>query len=337
MANEAVVGKNVEAKEKFKKIMNKYGIFFVLVAMVLLMSMLSPAFLTVRNLLNVVRQISVIGLIAIGVTMIIITRGIDLSSGSLLALSAVIAASLAQRPDWAARMYPNLPALPVIVPVVLALAVGAIVGMINGGLVAFTGIPPFIATLGMMTAARGIALLYADGRPISSLTDSYNFIGQGTIAGVPVPILIFAFIGVISYVMLNHTKFGKYLFAIGGNENAAFVSGVNIKKYKVLVYTYGSFLAALSGIVLSSRISSGQPGLGLAYELDAIAAATIGGTSHSGGIGTIGGTIVGALIIGVLNNGLDLLNVSAYWQQIVKGIIIVGAVILDVRKNAKKK
>ena len=337
MANEAVVGKNVEAKEKFKKIMNKYGIFFVLVAMVLLMSMLSPAFLTVRNLLNVVRQISVIGLIAIGVTMIIITRGIDLSSGSLLALSAVIAASLAQRPDWASRMYPNLPELPVIVPILLALAVGAIVGMVNGGLVAFTGIPPFIATLGMMTAARGIALLYADGRPISSLTDSYNFIGQGTIAGVPVPILIFAFIGVISYVMLNHTKFGKYLFAIGGNENAAFVSGVNIKKYKVLVYTYGSFLAALSGIVLSSRISSGQPGLGLAYELDAIAAATIGGTSHSGGIGTIGGTIVGALIIGVLNNGLDLLNVSAYWQQIVKGIIIVGAVILDVRKNAKKK
>ena len=336
MANEAVVGKNVEAKLKFKKIMNKYGIFFVLVAMVILMSLLSPAFMTVRNLLNVVRQISVIGLIAIGVTMIIITKGIDLSSGSLLALAAVVAASLAQRPDWATRMYPNLPALPVIVPVLAALAVGAIVGMINGGLVAYTGIPAFIATLGMMTAARGIALLYADGRPISSLTESYNFIGQGSIAGIPVPILIFAVIGVISYVMLNHTRFGKYLFAIGGNENAAFVSGVNIKKYKVLVYTYASFLAALSGIVLSSRISSGQPGLGLAYELDAIAAATIGGTSHSGGIGTIGGTIVGALIIGVLNNGLDLLNVSAYWQQIVKGIIIVGAVILDMRKNAKK-
>ncbi len=337
MANEAVVGKNVESKEKMKKILNKYGIFFVLIAMVALMSTLSPSFLTVRNLLNIVRQISVIGLIAIGVTMIIITKGIDLSSGSLLALSAVVAASLAQRPDWATRMFPNLPALPVIVPIIAALAVGAIVGLINGSFVAFTGIPPFIATLGMMTAARGFALLYADGRPISSLTDSYNFIGQGSIAGLPVPVLILAVVGVISYIMLNHTKFGKYLFAIGGNENAAYVSGVNIKKYKVLVYTYGSLLAGLSGIVLSSRISSGQPGLGLAYELDAIAAATIGGTSHSGGIGTIGGTIIGALIIGVLNNGLDLLNVSAYWQQIVKGVIIVGAVVLDVRKNAKKK
>ena len=177
--------------------------------------------------------------------MIIITKGINLSSGSLLALSAVVAASLAQRPDWATRMFPNLPPLPVIVPIIAALAVGAIVGLINDSFVAFTGIPPFIATLGMMTAARGFALLYADGR----LTDSYNFIGQGSIAGLPVPVLILAVVGVISYIMLNHTKFGKYLFAIGGNENAAYVSGVNIKKYKVLVYTYGSLLAGLSGIV----------------------------------------------------------------------------------------
>ncbi len=343
MANEAVVGKlgkigkNTESKEKFKKIMNKYGIFFILFAMVMLITALSPAFLTVRNLLNVVRQISVIGIIAFGATFIMITGGIDLSAGSLLALSAVIAASLAQRPDWVSRMYPDLPALPVIVPILAALAIGAFVGFINGSFVARTGIPAFIATLGSMVAVRGAALIYADGRPISYLNDSYNFIGQGTIGGVPVPILIFAVVGVVSYWLLNCTKFGKFIFAIGGNENAAFVSGVNIKKYKILVYTYGGLLAGLAGVVLSSRISSGQPGLGLAYEMDAIAAGVIGGTSQSGGIGTVGGTIVGALIIGVLNNGLDLLNVSAYWQQIIKGVIIVGAVVLDVLKNKQKR
>lgn len=337
--------KTIDTKEQNKKntqarlqsFLKTYGIFLILILMCLILSILSPAFMSVGNIMNIVRQIAVIGLIAFGVTMCIITTGIDLSSGSVLALAAVVAASLAQQPDWAARMYPNLPALPVIVPILAGLGVGALCGFINGALIAKTGIPPFIATLGMMTAARGMALLYAQGRPISTLTDSYNFIGQGVVLGIPFPVIILLVMAFVSRVLLKHTKFGKYTYAIGGNENAAIVSGVNIDKYKILIYTYAGMLAGLAGVVLSSRISSGQPGLGNSYELDAIASAVIGGTSLSGGIGTIPGTIVGALIIGVMNNGLTLLNVQAYTQLIVKGVIIVGAVILDVRKNAGGK
>lgn len=337
--------KTVDTKDEKKKLtqarlqsfLKTYGIFLILILMCLILSILSPAFLSMGNMLNIIRQIAVIGLIAFGVTMCIITTGIDLSSGSVLALSAVVAASLAQQPDWAARMYPNLPALPVIVPILAGLGVGALCGFVNGSLIAKTGIPPFIATLGMMTAARGMALLYAQGRPISTLTADYNFIGQGVVMGIPFPVIILLIMAFISRVLLKHTKFGKYTYAIGGNENAAIVSGVNINKYKILIYTYAGMLSGLAGVVLSSRISSGQPGLGQSYELDAIASAVIGGTSLSGGIGTIPGTIVGALIIGVMNNGLTLLNVQAYTQLIVKGVIIVGAVILDVRKNAGGK
>ncbi len=337
--------KSIDAKDEMKKksqarlqgFLKTYGIFLILILMCIILSVLSPAFLSMGNMLNIVRQISVIGLIAFGVTMCIITTGIDLSSGSVLALSAVVAASLAQQPDWAARMYPNLPALPVIVPILAGLGVGALCGFVNGALISKTGIPPFIATLGMMTAARGLALLYAQGRPISTLTPEYNYIGQGVLFGVPFPVIILIVMALVSRILLKHTKFGKYTYAIGGNENAAVVSGVNIDKYKILIYTYAGMLSGLAGVVLSSRISSGQPGLGQSYELDAIASAVIGGTSLSGGIGTIPGTIVGALIIGVMNNGLTLLNVQAYTQLIVKGVIIVGAVILDVRKNAGGK
>jgi len=320
-------------KEAARIFLKKYGIVLILLALFILMSILSPAFLKTRNLLNVVRQISVIGLIGMGVTMVIITTGIDLSSGSVIALAAVVAASLAQRVGWDAAMYPNLVGLPVIIPVLVGLAVGTTCGFLNGSIIAKFKIPPFIATLGMMTVARGLALLYSDGRPISSLTDSYNFIGQGEVLGIPFPIIILVIMAVITHVLLTNTKFGRYVYAIGGNENAAVISGLNVGKYKVLIYTYAGLLSGLAGILLSSRISSGQPGLGTGYELDAIAAAVIGGTSLNGGIGTVWGTIVGALIIGILNNGLDLLNVSAYWQQILKGLIIVAAIILDERKN----
>ena len=326
--------KNTQAK--LSAFIRTYGIFLILILMCAILSVLSPSFHTFGNIMNIVRQIAVVGLLAMGVTIVIITTGIDLSSGSVLALSAVVAASFAQRMDWPMRMYPNIPALPVIVPIIAGLAVGGLCGWINGMLVAKTKIPPFIATLGMMTAARGTALLYAQGRPISSLTESYNYIGQGVLGFIPVPILILVVVFFISRMLLKHTKFGKYTYAIGGNENAAVVSGINVDKYKVMIYTYAGILSGLAGIVLSSRISSGQPGLGVSYELDAIASAVIGGTSLNGGIGTIPGTIVGALIIGVMNNGLTLLNVQAYTQQIVKGLIIVIAVILDVRKNRRK-
>lgn len=329
-------------REWFSSFFRTYAIVFIFLAMVIGLSFLSDAFLQPRNLINVIRQISVMGLIAIGVTMVIITTGIDLSSGSIVALAAVVAASLAQRPDWQSAKYPGL-MLPVIVPIVAALAVGAICGWINGDLIARFRIPPFIATLGMMTVARGVALIYSD-RPVSGLTDTYNFIGQGELfkvfpipeqppLGIPIPVIILLLVAVVAHILLNNTRFGRHVYALGGNEQAAKISGVNVDRVKVGVYMIAGLLSGLAGLVLSSRIGSGQPGLAVGIELDAIAAAVIGGTSLSGGVGTIWGTIIGALIIGVLNNGLDLLNVSAYWQTIIKGSIIVVAVIIDERKN----
>jgi inositol transport system permease protein len=310
--------------------------------MFIAMTFLTDAFLQPRNLVNVVRQISVVGLIAIGVTMVIITTGIDLSSGSVLALAAVVAASLAQQPDWHDAKYPGL-VLPLIMPILAALVIGVLCGAVNGWLIARFLIPPFIATLGMMTVARGFALIYSN-RPVSGLTDTYNFIGQGEIfkvfpipgqppLGIPIPVIILAVVAIGAHILLNSTRFGRHIYAIGGNEQAALISGLNVGRIKIGVYTIAGLLSGLAGLVLSSRIGSGQPGLAVGIELDAIAAAVIGGTSLSGGIGTIWGTIIGALIIGVLNNGLDLLNVSAYWQTIVKGSIIVVAVIVDERKN----
>ena len=305
--------------------------------MLIVASLLSPAFLSPTNLINVVRQMSVVGLIALGVTGVIVSAGIDLSSGSVVGLSAVVAASLAQLPDYAAAYYKGLN-LPVFVAVLAACAVGALVGLLNGGLVAKTKIPPFIATLGTLTTIRGLAYLYTSGRPVSDLTDDYNFIGQGDFLGIPVPILILVIMAIVTHVLYSQTKFGKYIYAIGGNEQAARVSGINVSKYKMLMYVYAGLLSGLAGLVVSARIGSGQSGQGVGYELDAIAAAVIGGASLSaGGIGTVAGTIVGALIIGVLNNILDLTNVSAYWQQIVKGCIIVGAVIIDQLKHHGSK
>jgi inositol transport system permease protein len=317
-------------------VFNKYGIFLIFAVMVLVASVLSPAFVSSTNLINIVRQMSIVGLIALGVTGVIVSGGIDLSSGSVVGLTAVVAASLSQSPE-AAAFFPGLN-LPLIVPVLAACVVGALVGLINGSLVAKARIPPFIATLGTYTAIRGAAMLYTGGRPISDLSDNYNFIGQGDVFGLPVPIIILIIMAVVTHILYAHTKFGKYIYAIGGNEQAARVSGIDASRYKMLIYVYASFLAGLAGLVVSSRIGSGQPGLGVGYELDAIAAAVIGGTSLSaGGIGTVAGTIIGALIIGVLNNTLDLMNVSAYWQQIIKGCIIVGAVVIDQLKHRGSK
>ncbi|WP_199425838.1 ABC transporter permease [Thermaerobacillus caldiproteolyticus] len=312
------------SKEKVSRILNRYGMLLILIALIILMSILSPTFFTTGNLLNIVRQMSVVGIVAIGVTIVIITTGIDLSSGSVIALVSVVTASFAH-PDT----------YPFIVPIAIGLGLGLLAGVINGTIISKAKIAPFIVTLGMMTAARGAALLISDGRPIGNLSDSFKFIGQGAILGIPVPILIFGLVGIVSYILLNKTKFGKYVYAIGGNEQAAVIAGVNVDKYKIIVYGYAGLLSGLAGIILTSRISSGQPTAGVMYELDAIAAAVIGGTSLAGGIGTIGGTIIGALIIGVMNNGLDLLNVSPYWQQILKGVIITVAVFIDSRKNRK--
>ncbi|MFT5874909.1 MAG: inositol transport system permease protein [Clostridium sp.] len=304
-----------------KEFINKYAIVLILLGMMIFLSILSPVFLTTRNLTNVLRQISVTTIIGFGVTFTIITTGIDLSSGSLVALVGVIAASYAH------------PGSSIIVAILIGCAVGALAGLINGSISAYGKIPPFIATLGMMIAARGVALLYTGGTPVTNLSPAFQYIGSGYFLGVPVPIIIMLLVAIISHILLKHTKFGKYTFAVGGNERAALVSGINVKKHLVLIYGYAGLLSGIAAIVLASRLDAGQPTAGLAYEFDAITAAVIGGTSLLGGVGSIPGVIVGGLIVGFLTNGLDLMNVSSYWQQILKGIIIVAAVLLDRFKN----
>ena len=317
----------------FGSFVKKYAIIGILLLFIIALAIATGGnFLQTQNLINVIRQVSAIGVIAVGMTFVIIARGIDLSVGSILAMSAVVSASLVQMPGAANTLYPNLSLHPIL-GVLAGLAVGALLGLVNGSLVAYFKIAPFIATLGMMTAARGLALIYTGGRPLSKLNPGFNWIGQGDIVGIPVPIIIFALVAVVAHMMLSRTRFGRHVFAYGGNEQAARVSGININRINLGIFTMTGLLAGLAGILLSARIGSGNPQLGLGIELDAITATVIGGTSFAGGVGTIWGTIVGALIIGIINNGLDLLNVSPFMQQVVKGVIIVVAIIIDERKN----
>lgn len=311
----------------------KYLIIAILFGVIAVLSALTEGkFLQAQNLINVIRQVSVIAMLGIGLTVVIISTGIDLSVGSILAASAVVSASLAQEPTAAVIMYPGLD-LPVWVAILAGLAVGAALGLVNGILIAGFRIAPFIATLGMMTSARGLALIYAGGRPVSKLDPSFNWIGQGEIFGVPVPIILLIVVALVAQVMLSSTRFGRYIYAIGGNEQAARVSGINLAVVKVGIYAFSGLLAGLGGMILTARIGSGNPQLGTGIELDAITASIIGGTSFSGGIGTVWGAVVGAMLIGSLNTGLDLLNVSPFTQQVVKGAIIVVAIIIDERKN----
>ena len=313
--------------------LKKYAIIGILLLFIVALAILTGGnFLQPQNLLNVIRQVAAIGIIAVGMTFVIIAKGIDLSVGSILAMSAVVSASLVQLPGASNTLFPGLQ-LPWFVGVIAGLGVGALLGLVNGSLVAFFKIAPFIATLGMMTMARGLALIYTGGRPLSKLNPAFNFIGQGDIIGIPVPIILLAVVAVVAHLMLTRTRFGRHVFAYGGNEQAARVSGINISRIMIGIFTMTGVLAGLAGIILAARIGSGNPQLGTGIELDAITATVIGGTSFNGGIGTIWGTIVGALIIGIINNGLDLLNVSPFLQQVVKGAIIVIAIIIDERKN----
>ncbi|GAF27327.1 Ribose import permease protein RbsC [Moorella thermoacetica] len=309
-------------RNKLNRVNERYGTLLILILMIVIITILYPGFFSTANLTNIVRQISIIAIIAFGATFVIITGGIDLSAGSIVGITSVIVASLA---------HPGM--YPVIIPIIVGMAVGSLAGVINGVLITKTKIPPFIATLGMMIAARGAALIYSDGRPIGNFTRTFEFIGGGDFLGIPVPIIIVAMLLILSHLLLNNTIFGLYTYAIGSNEQAAMISGINVNKYKVLIYIYAGLMSSIAAIVLTSRISSGQPLAGTGFEMDAIAAAVIGGTSLSGGVGTIPGTFMGALIIGILNNALDLLGVSAYWQQVFKGAIIVGAVVLDQRRK----
>lgn len=295
------------------------------IALALLMAGLAaarPTFLNLANLVNLLRQISINGILAVGVTYVLLTGGVDLSLGSVVALSGVAAASFA---------HPG--AHTVLVPVAMGILAGAACGAANGLVVTRGRVAPFIATLGMMTAARGLALLASGGRPVSNLSAAFDLIGGGDLAAVPAPTLIFAAVAMASWIVLRNMRLGRHIYAVGGNENAARASGVRVSPVKMAAYTICGALAGLAGVVLASRITTGQPNAGIGYELDAIAAVVIGGTSLNGGVGGVGGAILGALLIGVINNGLDLLNVSSYYQQVAKGIIIVGAVWLDRSKH----
>jgi ribose/xylose/arabinose/galactoside ABC-type transport system permease subunit len=306
----------------YRKYLVKYQIFIAFAVICLILSILTPNFFGIQNMVIVLRQISINGILAVGVTFVIIAGGIDLSLGSVIALTGVVAALFAHPGEN-----------PIIVPVGLAVLTGIAIGIVNGVTITKGKVAPFIVTLGMMTIARGLALVVSKGRPVSNLSKSFNFIGGGDVMGIPVPIIIFLLVVILASITLNYTKTGRYIYAVGGNENAAMASGINVNSVKMFTYVVCSGLAGLAGIILASRITTGQPNAGVAYELDAIAAVVIGGTSLSGGIGSIIGTVLGALIIGVINNGLDLLNITSYYQQIIKGVIIVGAVLIDRKKS----
>jgi len=308
-----------------RKIVSKYGIYFAFIVLCIFFTMFNSLFLTPGNIINILRQVSFNAILAMGMTMVIITGGIDLSVGSVLALAAVVTASLVKA---------DAPLTSMPVAVLAGLLLGAFCGFLNGLFITKGRLAPFIVTMVMMTVARGAAQLFTKGRPVTGLLPSYDFIGAGFFLRIPIPVYILALVLIISSFILGWTRTGRYIYAVGGNEASAIASGIKANRVKIFVYSFSGCMAALVGIILSARLNSAAPVLGSGYELDAIAASVIGGTSMDGGRGFIIGTLVGALIIGTISNGLDILNVSAYWQQIIKGIIILVAVILDRRKES---
>lgn len=304
-----------------QNVFSKYGIAFALVVICTLLTIATSNFLTVENIINVLRQVSINGILAIGMTFVVITGGIDLSIGSLVAFSGVIAASFIRG------------GYSIWISIFLAVIASLILGFVSGFFIAKRRVAPFIVTLAMMTIGRGLTYVYSDGKPISGFSQEYLNIGKGDILSIPIPVWILIAVFVICYLILYHTSMGRYIYAVGGNEHAALVSGINVARVKMFVYTVSGLLAGIAAVVLSARVSAGLPQAGSSYELDAIAAVVIGGTSLSGGKGRLWGTIIGVLIIGIVNNGLDLLNVSSYYQQIIKGCIILGAVLLDLDSN----
>lgn len=300
----------------------------ILVAFIILcvgLSIATPAFFTKDNILNVLRQVATNSNLAIGLTMAIIIGGIDLSVGAVLAFSGLLCASFISD------------GMNLGLAVLLAFTLGALFGLLNGLIIAYTNMPPFVVTLATQNIARGIVNVYANGQPISARDPVFNFLGVGYFLGIPLPVIYSFVLLAVMILILGRSKFGRQLYAVGGNEEAARFSGINIKKVKIIVYTLCGALASFSGIILAARMYSGQPTAGDGFELDAIAASVLGGVSFSGGVGKLGGTIIGVLVLGVLTNGLNLLNINSFWQYIIKGIIILLAVYLDILKKRREK
>lgn len=315
---------NLQLKNANTNLFQKIAPFIGLILIIVIITAINPSFLSMSNILNVLRQVSINALIAFGMTFVILTGGIDLSVGSILALTGAVTAGM-----MASGVDPILAML-------LGLFLGAVLGAINGVIIAKGKVAPFIATLATMTIYRGLTLVYTEGRPVSGLGDSMAFqmLGKGYFLGIPVPVVTMLISFGILYFILKKTTFGRRVYAVGGNEEASVLSGINADRIKIYVYSLVGALAALASLILTSRLNSAQPTAGNMFELDAIAAVVLGGTSLTGGRGWIVGTLIGALIIGVLNNGLNLIGVSSFFQQVVKGAVILLAVLLDRKKTA---
>lgn len=337
MSDENIKPESKINHKSIKEFASKNAIYLVLAALLIGIGVLDSSFLSVANIRNVFIIASVRAIIALGVSGALITRGTDLSAGRVVGFTACIAASLLQRPDYAYKIFKNAPTLPLFVPILLAVCVGLVIGIINGVVVAYLKVPPFIATLGMMVIVYGLACIYTNAQPIGGLRNDFTGIASGSFLNIPNLVIIASLVIFLIWFIYNKTRFGKYIYAIGGNPNAAEVSGVNVDVTLIKVYALAGALYGLAGALLAARTGGATNNYGLMYELDAIAAATIGGVSTSGGIGKVSGIITGVLIFEVLNNGLVILGVSAYWQQVVKGLIIIGAVAFDIRKYLAKR
>jgi len=314
----------VKLKELLAHPSRQLGTLIGLLFLIVFFWILTPHFLTVSNLLNVAQQTAINAIIAVGLTFVIITAGIDLSVGSILAFSGVVLASALSA------------GMPIPVAITLGVLVGLACGSINGLLIAYGKLPPFISTLGMMSVARGAALMYTNGRPISGFSAEFRFLATGEIFSIPTSIVIMIVVYIVAHFILTKTKLGRYVYAIGGNEEAARLSGINVAAYKIIVYGICGLLSGLAAVILTARLNSAQPIAGIMYELDAIAATVIGGTSLMGGEGRVMGTLIGALIMGVLRNGLNLLGVSSFLQQTIIGSVIIIAVLVDMTLKRRK-
>lgn len=311
--------------EKIKEFVKKTAIFWIMIVLMIIISIISPAFMTRQNLLNVIKQTSITSIIGVGMTFVLITGGIDLSVGSVMALSGTLAASVAVADKD----------LPIVLPILTGLALGTLCGLANGIGVAYLKFPPFIMTLGMMTIARGIPLVYTNGTPIFGLSDSFNKLANSRVLEIPVLVFYMIVVVALGWFILSKTVLGRRLYGIGGNEEAARLCGVPVARIKMLAYVFAGFLSGLAGILICSRITSGNGTVADGYEMNAISAAVIGGVSMSGGSGSVLGMLVGAMILTIIQNSFDIMGINSFYQDIIKGIIILLAVFLDIRGKKK--
>lgn len=306
-------------------ILRRFNVFFILIGLCLLLAVLSERFLSLSNLLNVALHTAVVAITGVGMTFTMLTAGIDLSVGSIVALSSALSAGLIVKQN-----------MPITLAMLLALLAGAGLGAVSGLLIVRGGLPPFVATLAMMAIARGLTLVYTRGWTIPIMLNEFTFWGSGTVGPVPVPVIVMAVVFVLAYVVLSRTRFGLYVYAVGGGEETVRLAGINTRRITVAVYIISGFTAALAGIITAARLWSAQPNVAAGLELDAIAASVLGGTSLFGGVGGVGGTLIGAFIMSALNNGLNLLEISSYYQKVIKGIVFILAVTLDLYTKKRR-